>query len=489
MRDGEKELHRRDQRIGELLETVRRQAEEIQRLNARIAELEAVLGQRQEANASKPPRFSGNYSLGEQEKQRSVRRKKKSPGRRPNSEKVSQVQRTQNVYPEGVPPEDCCFHRDRFVWRLENGRAVFVRYRLHRENGTHHVAKLPDVLPRSEYGLEIGITLAYLVYSLNLSIDQSRELLRFFCHLELSASQADLLLNHLAKLWKADFEALVEMMALASVVYLDETGWKVSAKRCYAWVFTSLLHTVLLYGRQRDARVLDEILPREAFQGIGVSDDYAVYRNRFSKGQKCWAHLLRKAIKLMLSYPDNPRYREFFEELLAVFREGKRWQKDGRLSEAGRQRKVEEIEDRFRSLCFCFRPEQQQRQAPGGADHAALLKELVRCLADGELFTFVLHPEVEATNNISERTFRNSAQARNTGRTSKTEAGAQRRSVISSVFVSLRQNLHELTLQSLLEEVTEWCRTGQSLFRRQLQQLRDANKPPPDSELPVPATA
>jgi len=61
--------------------------------------------------------------------------------------------------------------------------------------------------------------------------------------------------------------------------------------------------------------------------------------------------------------------------------------------------------------------------------------------------------------------------------------------VISSVFVSLRQNLHELTLQSLLEEVTEWCRTGQSLFRRQLQQLRDANKPPPDSELPVPATA
>lgn len=487
MSAGKKELHRRDQRIGELLETVRRQAEEIQRLNGRIAELEAVLGQRKEANASKPPRFSGNYSLGAQDKQRSRRRKKKSPGRRPNSEKVSQVQRTQNVYPEGVLPEGCCFHRDRLVWRLENGRAVFVRYRLHRESGTHHVAKLPDVLPRSEYGLEIGITLAYLVYSLNLSIDQARELLRFFCHLELSASQADLLLNHLAKLWKADFEALVEMMAWATVVYLDETGWKVSAQRCYAWVFTSLLHTVLLYGRKRDAVVLDEMLPRDVFTGIGVSDDYAVYRNRFSKGQKCWAHLLRKAIKLMLSYPDNPRYREFFEELLSVFREGKRWQKDGRLSEAGRRRKLDEIEEGFRTLCFDFRPGEQQRQAPGGTDLAALLKELVRCLADGELFTFVLHPDVNATNNVSERTLRNSAQARNTGRTSKTEGGAQRRSVITSVFVSLRQNLPELTLQSILEEVTEWCRTGQSLFRRQLQHLRRANKPPPNSELPATA--
>ena len=364
-----------------------------------------------------------------------------------------------------------------------------MRVSLHRENGTHNVASLPDVLPRSEYGLEIAINLASLVYSLNLSIDQARELLRFFCHLELSASQADLLLNHLAKLWKAEFDALVEMMALATVVYMDETGWKVSAKRCYAWVFTSLLHTVLLYGRKRDAGVLDEILPRDKFLGIGVSDDYVVYRKRFSKGQKCWAHLLRKAIKLMLSYPENPQYRKFFEELLAVFREGKRLQKDGRLSDAGRRRKLEALEDGFRSLCFCFRPEQQQRQAPGGADPAALLKELVRCLADGELFTFVLHPEVEATTNVSARTLRNSAQARNTGRTSKTEAGAKRRSVITSVFASLRQNLHELTLPSLLEEVTEWCRTGQSLFRRQLQELRAASKPPPDSELPATALA
>ena len=44
--------------------------------------------------------------------------------------------------------------------------------------------------------------------SVNLSIDQARALLRFFCHLELSASQADLLLNHLAKLWKGEFDAL-----------------------------------------------------------------------------------------------------------------------------------------------------------------------------------------------------------------------------------------------------------------------------------------
>jgi hypothetical protein len=106
----------------------------------------------------------------------------------------------------------------------------------------------------------------------------------------------------LARLWESEFETLVELMSLALVVYIDETGWKVSKKNCYAWVFTTLSHTVLLYGRTRNASVLDEILPSDRFQGIGVSDDYAAYRERFPRNQKCWSHLLRKAIALMLAH-------------------------------------------------------------------------------------------------------------------------------------------------------------------------------------------
>ena len=60
MRDLEQELRERDQQVDDLLDVVRRQAEEIEQLKTRIAELEAALGQRKEANASKPPKFSGN---------------------------------------------------------------------------------------------------------------------------------------------------------------------------------------------------------------------------------------------------------------------------------------------------------------------------------------------------------------------------------------------------------------------------------------------
>ena len=41
------------------------------------------------------------------------------------------------------------------------------------------------------------------------------------------------------------------------------------------------------------------VLDKTLFEGVLVSDDALVYQN-FSKAQKCWAHLLRKAIKLTL---------------------------------------------------------------------------------------------------------------------------------------------------------------------------------------------
>jgi hypothetical protein len=79
--------------------------------------------------------------------------------------------------------------------------------------------------------------------------------------------------------------------------------------------------------------------------------------------------------------------------------------------------------------------------------------ELIRLAMAEKLFTFVLDPEVEPTNNRSERQLRGAALDRKAGRTSKTAAGAQRRSVIVSVLESLRANLEKFNLATVLEEV------------------------------------
>ena len=48
---------------------------------------------------------------------------------------------------------------------------------------------------KCEYGIEILITLAYLVYWTGISIDKTRGILAFFTGLELSKPQADSLLS------------------------------------------------------------------------------------------------------------------------------------------------------------------------------------------------------------------------------------------------------------------------------------------------------
>jgi hypothetical protein len=102
-----------------------------------------------------------------------------------------------------------------------------------------------------------------------------------------------------------------------------------------------------------------------------------------------------------------------------------------------------------------------------------------------KLFVFVLHPEVEATNNRSERQARPEAMARKTARTSKTEAGAKRRGVIMSVLASLSKRLEKFTLGHVLAEITRWIESGQSVFREELASLQgvtaSSSRAPPSS--------
>jgi hypothetical protein len=254
---------------------------------------------------------------------------------------------------------------------------------------------------------------------------------------------------------------------------MDETDWKVGQERCALWTFASALVRVFLFGCHKDAATLDQMLPRDVFQGTGVSDDAAVYRHRFRRAQKCWAHLLRKAIRLALLYPRKKTYQRFLDELLEIFGDAKRAAADGRLSEAGRKKRVAELEGRLTALCQPYWQTPTAETPPHERDFRNLVQELWERMTDEELFTFVLDPDVEATNNLPERLQRGPAQDRDVGRTNQTPVGARRRTVIVSVLESLRVNLEQFTLASVVEEVRRWMEEGISFFAKVWQVVQE----------------
>ncbi|MBS1982924.1 MAG: transposase [Bdellovibrionales bacterium] len=428
------------------------------RLRKRIEELEA---------RSSTTRLEESYSLQAEEQRRGGpsqrRRRQKSPrrGRRPTQDKLDRAERRVIVLPEGRAADECELHRQRPVWRIEAGRAVLVGYEIYRgPNG--ELPTVSGLLPRSEYGLEIHVTLAYLVFLVGLSMDKVVALLNFFWHLTISKSQVDALLNTLTREWEGEFETLCQLLAVSAVVHADETSWSIHS----VWAFLSEKVRLLVFGCRKDAATLELFLPRQTFDGILISDDAAVYRH-FSTSQKCWAHLLRKAIRLTLLAPESLEYRAFLDGLLEVYRTACRHSKDQRLSAAGRQKKVDTLSDRMCELCGDRFTNPRRPTTEAGQDHLLLVQELVRLLADGELFTFVRHPVASGTNNESERTLRGPAQDRRTGRTSKTLKGARRRTILSSILESLRLHVEDFTLAGVLNEVTRWP-TETSPFARLL---------------------
>lgn len=463
-----------------LIGTLQRQ---LQATQQQLQEAKLLIEELQKHCRTPTAKVDEPFSMRAEEKRQEAQGKKKPKpkrkgrrGRLKTIDKIAQAERTESVYPENVAQDVCQLSHTRPVWRLENNKVVLIAYQIYR--GPHNqYGKIPGVLGRSEFGVEVVTQIAYLVYVIGLSFDKVCHLLKFFQNLDLRKSQVDALLRQLSREWESQFEVLCTLLANSLVVHADETSWSLNS----VWALLSEKARVLLFGVNKDGETLKKILDPETFAGIVISDDAAVYGN-FNSLQKCWAHLLRKGIKLTLQDPDNQEYRTLTDELLGIYREACRVQRDRRLSDAGRIKKVETLEDRIYELCVpSWRPDLPPLEGIAN-DYRLLVNEVMNLTIKKQLFTFVTAEPVpqldgttkpvDGTNNEAERTLRNPAQARRTGRTNKTSNGARRQTILTSVLESLRVFLATFTLSSVIEEMQRWWTDGRSCFERLIKKLK-----------------
>lgn len=464
--------------------------QQLQAAQQRCAELEHRLGGPPTAKLEQP------FSMRAEEKRQAAGKpkrkgkRKKRGGRFRTKDKIAAAQRTELVYPTGVPREQCWLSHVRPVWRLENHVAVLLAYAIYRGPNDQY-GQIPGVLGRSEYGLELVAQLAHLVYSVGLSLDKACALLHFFQNLKVSKAQANALLYQLARHWERQFDVLCTLLAQSLVVHADETRWSLHS----VWALLSEKARLLLFGVHKDAATLATILDPATFAGLVISDDAAVY-GQFSAMQKCWAHLLRKAIKLTLQAPEQADYRRFTDGLLTIYRDACRLQRDQRFSVAGRAQRVAQLDDRVLELCGVFVLD-DLLSAPGlEHEFGLLVAEVLRLMMNQALFTFVTTAPVQqpngtttpvsGTNNEAERTLRGVAQARHAGRTNKTATGTRRQTVVTSVLESLRLYLPIYTLGSVVAELRRWWDEGCSCFEKLLaysQHQLDPQRTPPIEQL------
>lgn len=274
---------------------------------------------------------------------------------------------------------------------------------------------------QSRFGPRVHSLVAYLRQVCRLPVSAIASLLSAFCRLKVSEGEVVALLATVAKLGKSAYEALQLRLTQSSYVHGDETGWREAGHNGYLWSFSTPDTCYFTYPGTRASHVVTDVLG-ERYQGILVSDFYAGYNAHFGLHQRCWVHLLRDVHKLKEQFP-TPGVLKWCTELRDIYDRAKKF------SSAVPKERV--------AARFGFQRELFALSAPyekANLPQSTLCKRMLQF--EGEMFTFVEHPQVPSENNCAERTIRPRVIARKISGGTRSETGSLTMAILSSLFAT-----------------------------------------------------
>lgn len=245
------------------------------------------------------------------------------------------------------------------------------------------------------------------------------------CGLRVSHVGVHEALARLAEKCAPEYEGLKQELRQSESVHADETGWWLSYRGGWLWVFATRGTTVYRVTRKRSVAAVKEVLG-EQFAGTLVSDCLRVYDGYdAARKSKCVAHHLRVIEEAQEKLPDSACLGAIKRLLQASL---KLQRAHGWLPEPVYQRGVTSLETRLTRL---LAPRYLQREEEKVAQRLRNQRQHV--------FTFLHHPEVEATNNLAERQLRPAVIARKLSGGSGSERGARTLEVLTSLAATCRQ--------------------------------------------------
>jgi transposase len=246
-----------------------------------------------------------------------------------------------------------------------------------------------------------------------------------------------LALHRVARRAEPTYRALALAVRQASVVAADETGWKVGGWLEWLWVFVSVRVTVyaILPGRGFEQAAL---ILGEHFDGILNRDGWAPYRKFIdAEHQTCLTHLMRRCHQILETAERGAaRLPHAIQRLLEGALALRDRRDAGLISPHGLAVARGRLEARMDRL-LTWQPTVE-------ANHK-FLKHLGH--ERPALFTFLRHPEVEATNWWGEHAIRPAVVTRKVCGGNRTWLGAHTQTILMSVLRTChQQDIHPYTV-------------------------------------------
>lgn len=302
--------------------------------------------------------------------------------------------------------------------------------------------EVPNVLPHARFGLNIMLLVMYLRLGLRLPGNKVREFLLTMYNLTISEGEIVHILKQLVIAFGPYYSQLETIIKIARVKHTDSTSWRVNGRNYFAWVFITAGVVLYKIRKRNNSRVPLSVFGTKQKGMILVIDRHSALRALAEKAgfllQLCWSHILADSKDLAKNFGAEGKY--VHHKLKEIYEMATSFES------MGKQEHVDALKAEIFELTLRHYKHITIRRFVNN-----LWKRDVN-----NLFKFVTDPEIDPTNNISERELRHLVIIRKISNGSRSTRGANATALLLSVTQTLRMNKENvlLGLQKILKNAS-----------------------------------
>ena len=284
--------------------------------------------------------------------------------------------------------------------------------------------EVPGVLPNARFGLNIMLLVMYLHLALRVPGAKICEYFRTIHDIKMCEGEIPHILTQLAREYGDYYAHLEKLVRAARVKYTDSTGWRIKGRNYTAWVFITAGIVLYKIRKSTSHKTPLQVLGR-AIKGMTlVVDRHSAFRTLARKAgyvlQLCWSHILEDSRELKHSFGSEGKY--VHKNLKRIFALAKG------LNHKATPEQVDQLRAEILQLTYRHYTHITVRRFVNNLAHRDL---------EG-LFRFTADPEIDSTNNISERELRHLVMIRRISHGSRSTRGATVTAQLTSIIQTLR---------------------------------------------------
>ena len=181
---------------------------------------------------------------------------------------------------------------------LPEVRAIVTEYLLHKYRcngcGKRSAADLPTGVPDSAFGPRLMGLFATLTGVLHVAKREAIQLMKDLYDVDIGLGSAPNIEERVTNALDSVYRRIHNLVIDGTFCkHFDETTWRDSGKRYYAWVASCSMAAFFKLYTNRSRKAFKELVERDADGFEAVTDRYAVYATIGKFHQYCLAHIIR----------------------------------------------------------------------------------------------------------------------------------------------------------------------------------------------------